>query len=73
MKPSEILTRPHPVGWANFDRHGRGKEHWFGPDGVSLCGRHANRTFNILSKNTTDGCAKCRRKFAALAKARESA
>jgi hypothetical protein len=53
-----------PTGWALMGGD-RGKWHWFGADGRSLCGKWANLTWNILEQDVhpDEQCAACRRKF----------
>lgn len=62
--------KPRPAGWANFNPAGLGKDHFFGDDGRSLCGKWANMTRNILSRDdelSDDAkCAACRRKRAVM-------
>ncbi len=69
MKGSEA-SRWHPIGWANFSSNGLGVDHWFGTDGISLCRRHRNHTYNILSRETASACVTCQRR---LSKEREGA
>lgn len=60
-----LQYKPRPEGWANFTGD-RGKWHYFGADGRSLCGKWANMTRNILEKGNDDSdanCAACRRKL----------
>ncbi len=43
-----LAEKEHPPGWTT-PSGGRGLDHWFGPNGKSLCGRYRNHTYNILS------------------------
>lgn len=66
----QTVAKPKPTGWADFSITGVGRYHFFGEDGRSLCGKWANMTRNILSRDDqvheSNQCAACRKKRATM-------
>ena len=60
----EAAKKQKPTGW-DLMGGDRGKWHFFGPDGRSLCGKWANLTWNFLTQEVhpDNQCAACRRKL----------
>lgn len=64
----KTAKKPKPTGW-DLIGGDRGKFHFFGRDGRSLCGKWANLTWNVLALDVhpDNQCATCRRKFQSFA------